>query len=673
MAPDEPQHKFAKLKLDTHTPQKSIVSTFASISRDYRDDGFEDVPWGPWDGIPYWQKDVASHLSEADLASSTSRVNDVGPKDESHDYNYEQEESAVVVTEPESYDGFSRDADISTLQESLRKRGSSISFAPEVTLDNGSRRSLEERLPKPKQSPQKYRGRTAIHDDAPHLPSERAYSESRRSRYNPFTGELLEQGKQTRPEYRPGESRHPLLQATVDDLARDSGLQNHEHMASLTSNSTISPTTEELHTPVEPMTEYLLSPLPVSSPIHFASPRGSASWANLQRPGSVRSKGHRSDVSRTGSLRRQTRQNSGRSIRSNSSMSPASAFLSQWGKEEAAAMIEPDDEGQEIGDHSGYIIGRQIGYGGFSVVKEVYTIENNEKVRRAVKIVRKQVSAKSEHENDKLQAHFEHEVSIWRFLKHRHILPLIAVYDSPFATFCITNLNTGGTLFDLVRNTRKTDQRGLPAHLAQRYSYQLASALRYLHEDVRIVHRDIKLENCLLDMSDPDAAVEGGNVLLCDFGMSDFITHDHRDNSLESYESEERSHNANLGPSETSTNTIDGSLQYASPELISSRGPLYEPAADVWAFGVVVFALLVGDLPFQHSFQPKLHMMILRGEWDDDAVRDARGGSEDAVELVAGCLDMDPVRRWNVSEILACRWLEVCAGLFGEDGDNGWT
>ncbi|KAK5278390.1 hypothetical protein LTR16_008668, partial [Cryomyces antarcticus] len=187
MAPDEPQHKFAKLKLDTHTPQKSIVSTFASISRDYRDDGFEDVPWGPWDGIPYWQKDVASHLSEADLASSTSRVNDVGPKDESHDYNYEQEESAVVVTEPESYDGFSRDADISTLQESLRKRGSSISFAPEVTLDNGSRRSLEERLPKPKQSPQKYRGRTAIHDDAPHLPSERAYSESRRSRYNPFT------------------------------------------------------------------------------------------------------------------------------------------------------------------------------------------------------------------------------------------------------------------------------------------------------------------------------------------------------------------------------------------------------------------------------------------------------------------------------------------------------
>ncbi|KAL2357588.1 kinase-like domain-containing protein [Cryomyces antarcticus] len=614
MAPDEPQHKFAKLKLDTHTPQKSIVSTFASISRDYRDDGFED--------------------------------------DESHDYNYEQEESAVVVTEPESYDGFSRDADISTLQESLRKRGSSISFAPEVTLDNGSRRSLEERLPKPKQSPQKYRGRTAIHDDAPHLPSERAYSE---------------------PEYRPGESRHPLLQATVDDLARDSGLQNHEHMASLTSNSTISPTTEELHTPVEPMTEYLLSPLPVSSPIHFASPRGSASWANLQRPGSVRSKGHRSDVSRTGSLRRQTRQNSGRSIRSNSSMSPASAFLSQWGKEEAAAMIEPDDEGQEIGDHSGYIIGRQIGYGGFSVVKEVYTIENNEKVRRAVKIVRKQVSAKSEHENDKLQAHFEHEVSIWRFLKHRHILPLIAVYDSPFATFCITNLNTGGTLFDLVRNTRKTDQRGLPAHLAQRYSYQLASALRYLHEDVRIVHRDIKLENCLLDMSDPDAAVEGGNVLLCDFGMSDFITHDHRDNSLESYESEERSHNANLGPSETSTNTIDGSLQYASPELISSRGPLYEPAADVWAFGVVVFALLVGDLPFQHSFQPKLHMMILRGEWDDDAVRDARGGSEDAVELVAGCLDMDPVRRWNVSEILACRWLEVCAGLFGEDGDNGWT
>jgi len=61
-------------------------------------------------------------------------------------------------------------------------------------------------------------------------------------------------------------------------------------------------------------------------------------------------------------------------------MSPASAFLSQWGREEAASIVEPDDEGQESGDHSGYIIGRQIGFGGFSVVKEVFTIEHGEEV-----------------------------------------------------------------------------------------------------------------------------------------------------------------------------------------------------------------------------------------------------------------------------------------------------
>jgi serine/threonine protein kinase len=55
------------------------------------------------------------------------------------------------------------------------------------------------------------------------------------------------------------------------------------------------------------------------------------------------------------------------------------------------------------------------------------------------------------------------------------------------------------TLFDLVRDLRRKQTVGLTEGLAKSYSFQLASALRYLHEDVKIAHRGIKLEAVLLD------------------------------------------------------------------------------------------------------------------------------------------------------------------------------
>ncbi|KAF2838069.1 kinase-like protein [Patellaria atrata CBS 101060] len=629
MAPEESQHSFQKLKLDT-APAKPLTSTFSSLSRENSNQN----------GITQCQsRNQSSTIPTSDLASSFPGQdidNDEGQKRPSADLYL----SESVVLSP---------AD--DVESSFRNRSKSITFADEVTLDSGHRQSAHEPLPKPE------------HESS--SPLRRNFSESEKFMFDPATGEPLDQRKARYRHFRAGEMRHPLLQTTVDDLARDSGISEHEQIASLTSEATASPILEEVKTPEDIPAEYLLSPLTASSPMDFASRHGA--WPITRRTSEQRSRSSRSEKSSFGSQRRNTRRSTGRSAAS--SMSPASAFLSQWGREEAASLTEPDDEGQEIGDHSEYIIGRQIGFGGFSVVKEVFTIENSKKITRAVKIVRKQVNGKSEHENDKLQTDFEHEVSIWRFLKHRYILPLIAVYDSPFATFCITKLNTGGTLFDLVRSNRKVEpgKRGLTHDLARRYVYQLASALRYLHEDVRVVHRDIKLENCLLDMSGLNSAKEGGNVLLCDFGMADFITNEHRPEP-EQYDNDRH---ANIGPSELSSCVV-GSLQYAAPELFNARTMLYEPSVDIWAFGVIVFALLTGELPFQHSFQPKLTMMILKGEWDRDLLINARGSSEEAVDLVQGCLQMDPLARPTIGDILENPWLDGCKEICG-DVDGAWA
>ena len=565
----------------------------------------------------------------------------------------------------------SRYQEPSPFEEFMRNRRPSISFNPTVTLESGHEQPLEQPLPK-LAIDTRARSRSILLEleRCPvRSPLYRSHSEADCRNYHPGTGELLDSRSrqtqaQTTPRSPENRSRWPLLESTAESLAQEQEHANlTERGASLTSESTLSPVVSEVHTPTDNM-DILISPLSTHGPFPFpVSYEDSSAWPKPRQPSASRSKSY--SIERRLSLRAAQRQGSRSSRRStSSSMSPATAFLSRFAREEV--LPEPDSEGQEVGE---YVIGKQVGFGGFSTVKEAYTLEGDEKICRAVKVVRKQVAGKDELENEQFQAEFEHEVSLWRCLGHRNILPLIEVYVTDFATFCFTKLNTGGTLFDLVRANR----HGVSRDLARRYAYQLASAIRYLHEDVRVVHRDIKLENCLVDVSDPDAARDGGNILLCDFGLAEFVTSDTRRNSPEPYErATDRPPPKNIGPSETST-SIAGSLQYASPELIMSPAGFLSSVVDMWAYGVVIYALLVGDLPFQHIFQPRVQMMILAGEWDVPALENAAGVigyEEEVLELIGGCLEMESDRRWTIAHVLKSRWLDGCQEMLEELKDD---
>jgi len=380
------------------------------------------------------------------------------------------------------------------------------------------------------------------------------------------------------------------------------------------------------------------------------------------------------------------RQNSRRSISGGNSMSPAQAFLASYASKtnlQAEESIKPDDQGQTFGLESEYVIGKVISHGGFGVVKEALSTRDHKKSAiRAVKVVRKLVPGANDINNEKIQVEVEHEVSVWRHLKHRHILALLAVYETDFATFCVMDLNIGGTLFDVVRRSRlaaedNDGRRGLPSHLAQSYAFQLACALRYLHEDIRVCHRDVKLENCLVDMTGPDVEITGGLLRLCDFGLADFL-HDSQSmtssmtlsNTLSTIvESKvagqpfsERLSLSTQQPVLTTTPTISssviiGTLEYSSPRGLVAHRKLYETAGDVWAFGVVVYALCIGELPFRHPIPSKVAGLILRAEWDDSALRQAApDGGEVAIDLVHGCLEKDIDLRLTIRDVLDSPW-----------------
>lgn len=553
---------------------------------------------------------------------------------------------------------------MTSLHDFFKTRATSISFHPHLALESGHQAALEQPLPRLAVETA-FKSNPILQDlsrFAARGPLLRGYSEPDSTKFDPGTGQ--------RKDLQPPRLRPILTTVCSSDSSypinvKPRSLYNPEIQASgsLTSESTASSGLSEARTPVDDKMETcVLSPIYAFPPFYQpASLDTTSAWPKQRRRQTSASRSLSHSIESRASRRQGGRQGSTNSRRSTSSqMSPATAFLSRFAREEAA--VEPDGEGQEMGE---YILGKQIGFGGFSVVREAYTIEGDERVVRAVKIVRKQVAGKEDLENEQLQTEFEHEMNLWRCLGHRNILPLLAVHVDNHATYCFTKLNTGGTLFDLIRNNRQ----GISQELARRYSYQLASAVRYLHEDMHIVHRDIKLENCLIDISLENSAKDGGNLLLCDFGLAEFTTNDNGRNSPDPFQAAaDRPTPKAMGPSDTST-SIAGSLQYASPELIMSPAGALSPVVDIWAFGVVVYALLVGDLPFRHTFQPRVQMLILAGEWNEDSLKKARGsaGMEDqALDIIHGCLDMNSDERWDIAKILKSGWLEGCQEMLEE-------
>ncbi|EXJ84509.1 CAMK protein kinase [Capronia epimyces CBS 606.96] len=572
----------------------------------------------------------------------------------------------------------------------MRHRNPSVSFSNELKLDSGQSQSMAEPLEKPTTALK--RGRSSMQANGEGKTSSRAHSESGREHYDPVTGRYLASFSQSpaREQARVGEGRFPLLQTTVDDMARETQKDPTQPIPMISESAT-SPSSEAVLTP-DVDDNYLLSPTtisPIAQAFSYEEPKSFRRTASQRWRDGDLSSSSQDFFSRTGSLRNKSmRDIAGRSSRrdtSGSTRSPrsvASSYLRAFSVSSGTngdavdnAPMACDAEGQTIGDD--YVLGKQIGYGGFSTIKQVTQLQDRKQRTLAVKIVRRQIEDKTEAENEQAQAEFEHEVELWRFLNHRNILPLEAVYKLDEATFCFIPLNTGGTLFDLVRANRN----GVPHELVKSYSYQLASALRYLHLDARVVHRDVKLENCLIE---PSSNGEPGLLRLCDFGMAEWLSTDSNSGPPSPrFNHSDRPPQKHIGPADTSTAAFTGgSLEYAAPEILrvaerikgssQAERAIVSPAVDMWSYGVCVYSMIVGSRPFQNSFQPRVVMAILAGNWNRDVLQEK--GGDDVLEVVSGCLEMDELARWNSTRVIESAWLEELADEDDslQHGANGW-
>lgn len=152
---------------------------------------------------------------------------------------------------------------------------------------------------------------------------------------------------------------------------------------------------------------------------------------------------------------------------------------------------------------------------------------------------------------------------------------------------------------------------------------QLAGAVQYLHKS-GLVHRDIKLENLLVD--------DAFNLKLCDFGFAEFIT-------------------------ATQVSRTTGTLGYLAPEL-QTNGLIdakHLKAADVFSLGVCLFTLAYGHPPFRSSNKScAFWRTIQAGNWNKywAAVDKTNPKNEDFKKMIQGMLEPVNEKRMTIDDVL---------------------
>eukprot|EP01023_Acetabularia_acetabulum_P039816 TRINITY_DN383_c0_g1_i1.p1 TRINITY_DN383_c0_g1~~TRINITY_DN383_c0_g1_i1.p1 ORF type:complete len:336 (-),score=47.62 TRINITY_DN383_c0_g1_i1:352-1359(-) len=253
---------------------------------------------------------------------------------------------------------------------------------------------------------------------------------------------------------------------------------------------------------------------------------------------------------------------------------------------------------------------RDLGKGNFGITKLMRHIATGEMV--AIKLVER---------GAKIDKNIEREILNLSQLRHPNIIGFKEVFLTPQSLAIAMEFASGGELFErIVRKIRFTENE------ARYFFQQLVAGVDYLHSQ-GVAHRDLKLENLLLNGSDVPL------LKICDFGYSK------SDNTLTKQ-----------------SDTTVGTLAYIAPEVLAKK--TYDGCqADVWSCGVVLYVMLVGSYPFEDQKDPKnLTKAIKKIMHVNYEFPQGLKLSSECLDLISRIFVANPQQRINVKIIKKHPW-----------------
>eukprot|EP00638_Chattonella_subsalsa_P011219 CAMPEP_0117802558 /NCGR_PEP_ID=MMETSP0948-20121206/15814_1 /TAXON_ID=44440 /ORGANISM="Chattonella subsalsa, Strain CCMP2191" /LENGTH=492 /DNA_ID=CAMNT_0005635405 /DNA_START=188 /DNA_END=1667 /DNA_ORIENTATION=+ len=260
---------------------------------------------------------------------------------------------------------------------------------------------------------------------------------------------------------------------------------------------------------------------------------------------------------------------------------------------------------------------KELGHGHYGVVRKCQNRQSGEWF--AIKTIRKQKVNRIES--------LKREIEILQSIDHPSIIKLYDVFEDEKYLHLITQLCTGGELFDRIIAKTHSEEGHYSERDAANIVHSILDAIAYCH-NLHICHRDLKPENFLFETPDEDA-----NLKIIDFGLSRV---------------------EDISKKGVMTTRV-GTPYYIAPEVL---GRHYTKACDLWSIGVIMYILLCGYPPFYGDNDTEIFSSVQRAkfyfpspEWDSI--------SDEAKHLINQLLSKEPDdKRPTAEQALADAWFE---------------